>query len=332
MSQVQRRRFLFATGALLAAPFPSVAQQQGKVWRIGFLLPYRRPPSPDLLDKFFGAYVGGMRDLGYVEGKNLVIEWRFAERKVELLPALAAELVKLNVDVIVTGGTPATLAAQKATTTIPIDFTAGDPVGAGLIASLARPGGNTTGVSSLDVDLSPKLLELLLSVAPNVSKVAVMVNPDNSAQFRSLKLAQDAAQRVGKSVIAVEPRTAVEIETAFSVMARQGAGAVLVTPDSLFVAQARQIAELAARNRLPSIGGDLFFADSGCLLSYATNTADMVRLAVTYVDKILKGAKPGDLPVQQPTKFDLVINLKTAKALGIPIPRELLLRAERVIE
>jgi len=332
MSRVRRRQFLIAAGALLAAPFPSAAQRQGKVWRIGFLMGFRRPASFDS-SGYLSTILRGLRDLGYVEGKNSVFEWRFAEGRNELLPALAAELVKLNVDVIVTAGTPATLAAQKATTTIPIVMIVGDPVGAGLIASLARPGGNTTGVSSLDVELSPKLLELLLIVAPKASKVAVMVNPDNSAQYRTLKLAQDAAQRVGISVLALEPRTAVEIENAFPVMVQQGAGAVLVAPDSLlFGSHVRQIAELAAKHRLPSIGGDTGYAETGCLLSYAANGADLTRRQVIYVDKILKGAKPGDLPVEQPTKFDLVINLKTAKALGITIPRELLLRANRLIE
>lgn len=325
---MNRRDTVLALLALGAASFPSVAQQQGKLWRVGLLMPFRRPPSPDPDNPFQRR----LRDLGYVEGKNLVIERRFAEGKVESLPALAAELVKLNVDVIVSLGTPATRAAQKATTTIPIVMGVGDPVGAGLIASLARPGGNTTGVSSLDVDLTPKLLELLLSVAPKTSKVAVMVNPSNPAQLRILKLVQAAAQRVGVSVLAVEARTAVEIGNAFLVIAQQGAGSVLVALDTLFVSQRRQIAELAEKNRLPSIGGIQMFADAGCLLSYGINDADFWRLKATYVDKILKGAKPRDLPVEQPTKFDLVINMKTAKALGIRIPPSLLLRAERVIE
>jgi putative ABC transport system substrate-binding protein len=330
---MNRRDTVVALLALGAAPFPSVAQQQGKVRRVGFLMGFRRPPSPELLDKTFDPYLRVLRDLGYVEGRNLVIEWRFAENRVELLPALAAELVRLKMEVIVANGTPATRAAQNATTTIPIVMTVGDPVGAGLIASLARPGGNTTGTSSLDVDLTLKLLELLLSVAPTTSKVAVMVNPDNTAQFRTLKLAQAAAPRFGISVLAVEPRTAVEIENGFSVMAQQGAGAVLVAPDSLlFTSLRRQIAELAAKNRLPSIGGETQYAEAGCLLSYAANGAHLWQRAAIYVDKILKGAKPGDLPVEQPTKFDLVINLKTAKAIGLTIPQELLLRADKVIE
>ncbi|MGH8672684.1 MAG: ABC transporter substrate-binding protein, partial [Burkholderiales bacterium] len=324
--------FVIAAGALFAAPFTCMAQQQGKVWRIGFLMGFRRPASLDA-NEYFRATLQGLRDLGYVEGKNSVFEWRFAENRRELLPALAVELVKLNVDVIFSVGTPATLAAQKATTTIPIVFAAGDPVGAGLIASLARPGGNTTGVSSLDVDLSPKLLELLLIVVPKASKVAVIVNPDNSAQYRTLKLVQDAAQRVGRSVLALEPRTAVEIENAFSTMAQQGAGAVLVAPDSLlFASLRREIAELAAKNRFPSIGGDTQFAEAGGLLSYSANSRDLWRRQVIYVDQVLKGAKPGDLPVEQPTTFDLVINLKTAKALGLTIPQSVLLRANRVIE
>jgi ABC-type uncharacterized transport system substrate-binding protein len=330
---MNRRDTVVALLALGAASFPSVAQQQGKVRRVGFLMGFRRPPSPELLDRTFDPYLRVLRDLDYVEGKNLVIEWRFAENRVELLPALAAELVRLKVEVIVTSGTPATRAAQKATSTTPIVMTVGDPVGAGLIASLARPGGNTTGTSSLDVDLTPKLLELLLSVAPTTSKVAVMVNPDNTAQFRTLKLAQAAAPRLGISVLAVEPRAAVEIENGFSVMAQQGVGALVVAPDSLlFNSLRRQIAELAAKNRLPSIGGDTQYAEAGGLLSYAANGAQLWRRAAIYVDKILKGAKPGDLPVEQPTKFDLVINLKTAKAIGLTIPQELLFRADKVIQ
>ena len=311
---MNRRNAMFALLALGAAPYSSVAQQQSKVWRIGFLIGFRRPASFDSSVTFSGI-LRGLRDLGYVEGKNSVFEWRFAENRLELLPALAAELVKLNVDVIFTYGTPATLAAQKATTKIPIVFSAGDPVGAGIVASLSLPGGNITGVSSLDVDLSPKLLELLLIVAPKASKVAVMVNPENSAQYRTLKLTQDAAQRLGASILALEPRTAVEIENAFAAIVRQGAGSVLVV-----------------NNRVPSIGGDTPYAEAGCLLSYAASRADMSRRAVIYVDKILKGANPSDLPVEQPTKFDLVINLKTAKVLGITIPQSLLLRAERVSE
>jgi len=329
---MNRRDTVLALLALGTAPFLAEAQRPGKVWRVGFLMPYRRPPSPELFEKFFGSHLRALRDVGYVEGKNVVIEWRFAENKPERLPGLAAELVQLKMDVIHSTGTPATLAAQRATTTIPIVMMVGDPVGAGLVASLARPGGNSTGVTSLDVELTPKLLELLLNVAPKTSKVAVMVNPSNSAQFRTLNLVQDAAQRIGKNVVAVQPQTAAEIENGFSVMRQQGAGAVLVAPDSFFLSQRSQIAELAAKNRLPSIAGFAEFAEVGCLLSYAANSADLLRRALTHVDRILKGAKPGDLPVEQPTKFDLVINLKTAKALGITIPQSLLLRAERVIE
>ncbi len=220
MSRYRRRQFLIAAGTLLATSFPSVAQQQEKVWRVGYLMTLRRPPSPESFDKFSAAFRRGLRELGYIEGKNLAIEWRFAEGKVESLPALAAELVQLKVDVIVTAGTPATLAAQNATPMIPILMQVGDPVGSGLVASLARPGGNSTGVSSLDADLSPKLLELLLSVAPKVSKVAVLTNPSNPAQFRTLKLVQAAAQSVRISVLETGVRTAGEIEGAFLVMAQ----------------------------------------------------------------------------------------------------------------
>ena len=329
---MSRRKLLTVIGLYaLAAPLGAFAQQKNKVWRVGFLTPRRRPDSLD--SDVFGAFLQGMRDLGYVEGKNLIIEWRFADSKLDRLPELAAELVRLKVDVIVTGGTSATGAAQKATTVIPIVIgTAGDPVASGFVRSLARPGGNITGLSELAVDVGPKLLEMLISMGPKLSRIAVLMNPDNSSHATRLKSVQAAAQAVGVTIFPMEARTAKEIENAFSIMAQKKTGAVIVTVDALFIQQVRQIAELAAKNRLPTISGMREYVEAGGLMSYGQNLADNYRRAAIYVDKILKGAKPGDLPVEQPTKFELFINRKTAKALGLTIPQSLLISADKVIE
>ena len=327
-----RRALLIAFGAaVLAAPLGSFAQQQGKVWRIGFLSLRSRPASPD--SDVFGAFRRGMRELGYVEGKNLVIEWRSADGKSERLPALAAELVQLKVDIIMAGGTPAISAAQKVTTTIPIVMgTVGDPVGSGFVASLARPGGNITGVSSLTSELSPKQLEMLRSMVPKLSRVAVLVNPANSFHATVLENVQAAAHRTGVTILALEARTPQEIGNTFAVMSQKKTRAVIVVRDSLFNQQVREIAALAVKYRMPSIHGVREYVEAGGLMSYGQNPADNYQRAATYVDKILKGAKPGDLPVEQPTKFELFINRKTAKALGLTIPQSLLISADKVIE
>jgi putative ABC transport system substrate-binding protein len=327
-----RRKLLIAVGAgALIAPFAVFAQQQNKVWRVGFLTTRSRPASLD--SDIFGAFRQGMRDLAYIEGKNLVIEWRFAEGQYGRLPSLAAELAQLKMDVIVAGGAAAIGAAQKATVTIPIVMgTTGNPVGTGFVNSLAHPGGNITGLSNISVDLSPKLLELLLSMVPKLSRVAVLVHPDNSSHPTSLKNILAAAQRVKVTIVPVEARTAQEIENAFSIMAREKVGALMVVVEAFFIQQQRQIAELAAKHRLPSIFGVRESVEAGGLMSYGQDLADNFRRAATYVDKILKGAKPGDLPVEQSTKFELVINGKTAKALGLTIPQSLLVSADKVIE
>ncbi len=329
-----RRKFLVALGAgALTVPFGSVAQQQVKVWHVGFLSTQRRPNSIE--SHAYGAFVQGMRELGYLEGKNLVIEWRFADNKLERLPGLAGELVQLKVDVIVTGGTPAASAAQKATATIPVVMgSAGDPVGSGLIKSLARPGGNITGLTNISVDLSPKHLEMLSNMVPKLSRVAVLLNPNNQSNASTLKGIQAAAQKINKTILPVEARTPQEIENAFSVMSQEHAGAVIVAQDALFavVGQRRQIAELAMKNRLPSIGAGREYAEDGGLMSYGANFRSIYLRAATYVDKIFRGAKPADLPVEQPTKFELVINGKTAKVLGLTIPQSLLIMADKVIE
>ncbi len=326
----RRRRLILALGAgALAAPLLSFAQQQVKVSRVGFLAP-RRPV--DLATDVYGGFLRGMRELGYIEGKNLVIEWRYADGVPDRLPGLAAELVRLNVDVMVTGGWPAASAAQKATTTIPIVMgSASNPVDAGLVKSLARPGGNITGVSVF-TDLHPKRLEMLLIMVPNLTRVAVLVNPRDSLHMATLKSVQAAAQQTVVKVLPVEVRTPQEIETAFSLMAREKVGAVIVAGGGLFNQHEIRIADLSAKKRLPSISSRGEFAEAGGLMSYGDSRAETFRRAATLVNKILRGAKPGDLPVEQPTKFELIINGKTAKALGITIPQLLLVRADRVIE
>jgi putative ABC transport system substrate-binding protein len=327
-----RRRLVIALGAsAINVPFASFAQQQGKVWRVGILVQERRPASLD--SHRLGAFQKGMRELGYIEGKNLVIEWRFADGISERLPSLAAELVRLRVDAILAATTPPTAAAQKATTTIPIIMASvGDPVGSGFVKNLAQPGGNITGLSNLTGDLGPKHLEFLLILLPKLSRVAVLMNPANSTGATILKSIQAAARRIGVAVLPVEAGNPQEIGSAFSLMTREKAGALIVAPDALFAQQDRQIAELAAKHRLPSIDGLREAAEAGILMSYGQNRAENFTRAAVYVDKIFKGTKPADLPVEQPTKIELIINLKTAKALGLTIPQDLLLRADKVIE
>lgn len=275
-----------------------------------------------------------MRERGYAEGENLVIEWRFADNRVERLPGLVRELIQSKVDVIVTvGSTPAALAAQKATTTIPIVLaTAIDPVSVGLVRSLSRPGGNITGIANLSGDVGPKHLELLISLEAKIFRVALLFHPDNFAHPAILKLIQAAGEGAGIDIITVEARTAEEIEAAFTHVAARNADALIVVSDTLFYDQRRQIGALALKHRLASVGPLRQYAETGSLLSYGYDRADAMRIAATYVDKILKGAKPAELPVQQPTSFELVVNQKTAKALGIKIPPAILFRADRVIE
>ncbi len=274
-----------------------------------------------------------MRELGYVEGKTLVIEWRYAGGVLDRLPELAAELAQLKPDVIVVGGPDATRAAQKATTTIPIVMASvSDPIGAGFIASLAHPGGNITGSTSLTIDLGPKRLEMLLAMAPKVSRIAVLMNPASVNQVKASESIQEVGKKLRVTILRAEARSREEIETAFRAMAREKAGALIVSSNILFNGQKNQIAELALKHRLPSIGGDRIYAEAGCLISYGSSVVDDFRRAATYVDKIFKGAKPAGLPVEQPTRFELIINGKTAKALGLKIPQSLLIMADKVIE
>ena len=326
-----RRRIVLALGAgALAAPLASFAQQKpAKVARIGFL----GTASASAYASRVEVLRAGLRDLGYVEGRNIAIEYRWAEGKYERLPGLAAELVQLKVDVIVAAATPAVQAARQATTTIPIVMVATvDPVGAGLVASLSRPGGNITGLSNISVDLSSKWVELLRVALPKLSRVAVLVNPGHPNHPAFLKNIQATAKTTGVNVSPLQASTASQIEAALGAMTRERAGALIVLPDSLFLTQARRIAELAAKNRLPTMFGTGDSVEAGGLMSYGQNLAEHFRRAATYVDKILKGTKPGDLPVEQPTILELVINLKTAKAIGLTIPQDLLFRADKVIE
>jgi putative tryptophan/tyrosine transport system substrate-binding protein len=327
-----RRGCLIALCAgAFAAPLRSHAQQAGRVWRVGYLLQGAdRPENRFNRD----AFLRGMRDLGYVGGKNLIMELRSADDRVERLPGLAAELVQLKVDVIVTAGTIAVSAAQKATATIPIVFgNVADPVGSGFVRNLARPGGNITGLSNVAVDIGSKLLEMLLSMVPKVTRVAILLSPDNPSHASLLKNVQSvAASRAGVRIVPVHAQTPAEIETAFSMMAREKAEAVIIPGETLFNFRGHQIAQLALKNRLPSICVHSQYVEHGGLMSYGHHVTAQYQRAATYVDKIFKGAKPGDLPVERPTTLELTINRKTATALGINIPQEVLLRADRVIE
>jgi putative ABC transport system substrate-binding protein len=283
--------------------------------------------------RWFEAFRQGLRELGYVEGQNIAIESRWTEGTDDRLPALAADLVRSKVDVIVAETGAATRAAQQATRTIPIVMSlVNDPVGSGLVASLARPGGNVTGLTIMSPDLVGKQLELLKEVVPKVSRVALLRHPDNPASAAQLREAEAAAQGLGVRLQTLEARSPQEIDGAFAAMTRERAGALLVIPDTLFWSQRRQIVDLAVKRRLPSIRIGEAYADAGGLMSYGPSYRDLERRAATYVDKILKGANPADLPVAQPTKFELVINLKTAKAIGLAIPQPLLQRADRTID
>ena len=280
-----------------------------------------------------GAFLKALRELGYVEGKNLVVEWRFAEGSFERLPGLATDLVQLKVDVIVAVASAAISAAKKATSTIPIVMaTTGDPVGSGFVKSLARPGGNITGLSNMGGDTGAKLLDLLLTAVPNVSRVGVLVTP-TSTTFRAIsESVQAGAQTKKVNVLIAEARTPEEIETAFAMMSRESAGAVIVGAAPLFTLHRPMIAQLAIKYKMPSIYGNRAYVDAGGLMSYGYKMTENYVRAARYVDKILKGSKPDDLPVEQPTSLELTINLKTAKALGLTIPQSLLLRADDVIQ
>jgi putative ABC transport system substrate-binding protein len=313
--------------ALCGAPAIAEAQQSTKVRRIGYLT------SASGLGPREEAFRQGLRGLGYVEGQNIVIEYRFAQGKLDHLPDRAAELVRLKVDVIVTPSTLDALAAQRATRTIPIVMAAsGDAVATGLVASLARPGGNITGLTALSRELSGKRLELLKEAVPGLSRVAVLWNAANPDKAHDVEETQVAARALGLQVQSLEVRGPNDFESAFRAATKKRAGALLTLTDTLTSFHQRQVVDLAAKSRLPSIYEFGEWVDAGGLMSYGPNDADLFGRAATYVDKILKGAKPGDLPVEQPRKFELVINLKTAKKIGLSVPPEVLVRADKVIK
>jgi putative ABC transport system substrate-binding protein len=321
---------VLALGIGLAAPLAVEAQPAGKVYRIGYLSAGSISANPHNLE----AFRQGLHELGWIEGRNIIIEYRSAEGRFERLPELVAELVQLKVDVIAASATPAALAAKNATGTVPIvGVSLTEPVRLGLIASLARPGGNVTGVSySVGTDIFGKDLELLNEVVPKVRRVAVLSNPDGPAQPLTISNIKGAARSLGLQLLLLEARAPGGFDGAFAAMARERVGALLVVTDPMFIPHRARLVDLAAKNRLPSIFTQRADVEAGGLMSYGPNFPDMYRRAATYVDKILKGAKPADLPVEQPTKFELVINLKTAKALGLTIPPSVLGRADQVIE
>ena len=331
--KLKRREFIaFVGGAPALLPFAAWAQPALRVWRIGFLTPRSHPRPPDR-DAFSGAFLDGMGRLGYSEGKNLIVEWRYADGDYSRLAEFATELVARNLPVIVTYGTAAARVLQRATTSVPIVVAAAvDLVGAGIVASLSRPGGNITGLSVIDVDISVKQLELLRAFSPQLSRIGVLLNPGNAANPLVFERVQASASGLGVAVVAVEAATPAAIETAFAQAARQGAGGVIVAADAFFSGQGARIAASAAAHRLATISLYRDHVVAGCLMSYGQSVADFHRRAAIYVDKILKGASPADLPVEQPTKFELVINNRTAADLGLAIPRDLLVLADEVLE
>ena len=335
---MKRRDFIALIGsavtASIARPVPLGAQQAGSIPRVGYMVigSLESPEGRRGVD----AFRQGLSERGYVEGQNIVTEYRAAHGNIERFPGLAAELVRLKVDVIVAANTPAGRAAQQATTTIPVVVSVmGDPVGDGLVASLARPGGNITGLTFLGPELVAKRVELLKEALPSISRVAVLWHPDAYGERTTKNMLRDveaAARTVGVQLRFADVRGADEFDRAFSAITAEPADALIVFPSSMLFNERRRIVDLAAKYRLPSIFIAREFVELGGLISYGASIYDLIRRSATFVDKILKGAKPGDLPVEQPTRFELVINLKTAKALGLTIPQSLLLRADDVID
>jgi putative ABC transport system substrate-binding protein len=314
---------------LLAAPPRADAQAPAKARRIGFL----GNTTPVLEANLVGPFREGLRDLGYVEGQNILIEYRWAEGKYDRFPALIAELIALKVEVIVTAGTPATLAVKKATTSVPLVMIAvGDPVGTGIIPSLSRPGGNITGLTSISPELDGKRLELLREVIPNLSHIAVLWNAASPLQVVGERQTQAAAQVLRMKVLSLGVRTQEEIEDALATIVRERPGALLVLADRLFLQHRARIMAFATKHRLPGVHAYRELVEAGGLMSFGPSYAGMHKRAAYFVDRILKGTKPADLPVEQPTRFELVINLKTAKALGLTIPPSVLIRADEVIQ
>ena len=327
-----RRTFLGTlAGSLLAVPLAAQAQQAAKVYRVGLL--GGSPPNSPGGRRAWAGFFQGMRELGYVEGQNMLVEGRFYGDHTDRLPALAGELVRLKVDVIVAGAPPAPEAARRATSTIPIVMAIHtDPVGSGLVASLASPGRNVTGLSTLGPEVAGKRLQLLKEAVPGISRVAVLSNPADTTQALVLRETQVAARSLTVHLQVLEARAPTDFGGAFSAMTKERAGGVIILSSSMFYDQRARIAELAARGRVPAIYSLKDYAEAGGLMAYGVNFGESFRRAATYVDKILKGTRPADLPVEQPTKFELVINLNAAKALGLTIPQQLLSRADEVIQ
>ena len=327
---MDRRAFIVGGVAGVAAPLAAAAQRVGKLVRIGLLDYAGSDPASTAR---WRALRERLRELGYVEGQNVIFEPRWADGKAERLPSLAAELIAAKVDVFVAGGSSPALAARQATKSVPIVMaTGGDPVELELAAGLARPGGNVTGVISLIGQLVVKRLELLKQLIPRASRIAVVRDPDNPSSALSLREAENAAHSFGIVVQAVGVRGPRDLDAAFSAMKKSHIDAAILAENTRFLADRRRIADLAVTHRLPMLVAAKEFAEAGALVSYGTDYLDLFRRAAHYVDKILRGANPADLPIEQPTKFELVINLKTAKALGLTIPPSLLLRADQVIE
>jgi putative ABC transport system substrate-binding protein len=313
---------------IFGTPLAADAQQAAKVYRVGFLW-----DSPAVFPDALEAFRQGLRDLGYVEGRNITIEYRWSEGKPERRRELAEELVRLKVDIIMAPSSVYVGAAKRATSTIPIIFMShADPIGSGHVASLARPGGNITGLAIMMTETNVKGLELLREAIPGLARVAVIWDPATPSHGPGLKAVEAAGPVLGLRIQPVAVRSATEFDSAFSAISRERAGGVLVLSTPIFIAGAKRLAELALTYKLPSMFGPRHHVEAGGLMSYSPDRADLYRRGATYVDKILKGAKPADLPVQQPTRFELVINMKTAKALGLTIPRSVLIRADKVIE
>ena len=328
------RRFALAATlalALLACLSAVEAQQAGKVTRVGFLYFGSREPGPGAAR--YAAFLEGLRELGYVEGKDIVVEPRFAESNPERLPALVDELLRLKVDAIVATGSPVYRVLQRTTTTLPVVVTVtADPILEGLATSLARPGGNFTGLTDTAADLSPKQLELLRSVLPRLARVGVLLNPDNVSHPAQLTRLAFASQKMGLRLVLAEAGIVSQIEPGFALLARERAQAVVLFGDTFFAQNVREIASVALKHRLPSAFILQDYADAGGLMSFGAPIIDNFRRAATYVDKIVKGAAPAQLPFEQPTKYALVINVKTAKTLGLMIPPTVLQRADRIVE
>jgi ABC-type uncharacterized transport system substrate-binding protein len=328
---MDRRRFLLtAVAGAFLAPLAAMAQELGKIPRVGFLGPRTRADAAPFVDGF----LQGLRERGWVDGKNVRLEYRFADGQNDRLPDLAAELVRLKVDVILAGSSSPAVAARNATRTIPIVMgTSSDPVELGLAGNLARPGGNVTGLTfSFDLEVVGKALELLKEIVPNVRRVAFLLNPDNPGNKLAMKNVKSRAKSLGVQLQLLEARGPADFEAAFAAMARERVGALLVAPDPIFGLHRTRLQDLVAKSRIPAMYGLREHTEIGGLMSYSVDIRDSFRRAATYVDRILRGARPGDLPIEQPTKYELVINLKTAKALGLTIPPSLLARADQVIE